>query len=211
MLECVIFDFDGTLADTLPLIMVAFKRAAAPVINRTLSDAEIIGWFGKTEEGIISSLVPPEQYAATLAQYHALYKEMHTMCPEPFPGVVQLIQTLRDKGICVCLVTGKGEVSARISMDFYGMKDLFDQEEFGSPAGTRKVEAIRAILTTQQVKPERTAYVGDAVSDITYAHQAGLLAYAAAWAPGTDAHALEQAKPDRLFHRVEDLAAAILV
>jgi phosphoglycolate phosphatase/pyrophosphatase PpaX len=50
-IKAVIFDLDGTVANTLPLCIQAFRQSIEPLIKRSVSDAEIIGTFGPSEEG----------------------------------------------------------------------------------------------------------------------------------------------------------------
>ena len=57
-IKCVIFDLDGTIGDTVPLCIKAFKEAIEPLINRSVSNEEIIATFGPSEEGTIMALAP---------------------------------------------------------------------------------------------------------------------------------------------------------
>ena len=54
-IKCVIFDLDGTVGDTVPLCIKAFKKSIEPLINKNVSDEEIIATFGPSEEGTIIS------------------------------------------------------------------------------------------------------------------------------------------------------------
>ena len=53
----VIFDLDGTLADTLPMCISAFRKAVEPFIHRHLEYEEIERQFGLNEEGMIRNIV----------------------------------------------------------------------------------------------------------------------------------------------------------
>jgi phosphoglycolate phosphatase-like HAD superfamily hydrolase len=66
MIRAVIFDLDGTLGDTLPLCIKAFRASIEPLASRTFSDAEIVATFGPSEEGTIRMLIP-EEYDRGLA------------------------------------------------------------------------------------------------------------------------------------------------
>ena len=74
-IKAVIFDLDGTIGDTLPLIIKAFRNALEPLINRSVSDAEIIATFGPSEEGTIMSLAP-DHYEKGLADYLSYYEDL---------------------------------------------------------------------------------------------------------------------------------------
>ena len=54
MLKAVIFDFDGTIGDTLKLVIESIREAVSPFMDRELSDDEIADTFGPIEEGYAS-------------------------------------------------------------------------------------------------------------------------------------------------------------
>ncbi|MER3436921.1 MAG: HAD family hydrolase, partial [Chloroflexota bacterium] len=73
----VLFDLDGTIADTLPLIYEAFDAALTPVLGRRLGDAEVRALFGPPDNAIIRSLVGDEAGEAAIARYLAVYEREH--------------------------------------------------------------------------------------------------------------------------------------
>lgn len=85
-IKAVIFDLDGTLANTLPLCIKAFKNSIQPLINRSVSDAEIIATFGPSEEGTIMALAP-DFYEQGVSDYLHFHETLHHMCPSPFEGI----------------------------------------------------------------------------------------------------------------------------
>lgn len=208
MIRAMIFDFDGTLGDTLPLCMEAFQRAIAPLAGKTLSPEEIVSTFGPSEEGTIKAFIP-DKFDEGLHAYWKWYAELHDKYPEPFPGIREVLALFNDNGIRVALVTGKAGVSGKISLEKYGLTDCFEAMEFGSPKGPRKREAIEAILDRFGLSPDEAAYVGDAPSDVTYAKQAGVAMYAVAWASTADYDELAKLGADQVFRTVAEFAAFI--
>jgi phosphoglycolate phosphatase-like HAD superfamily hydrolase len=202
MIRAVIFDLDGTLGDTLPLCIKAFRASIEPLASRTLSDAEIIATFGPSEEGTIRMLIP-EHYDRGLAAYLQGYAAMHDSCPTPFPGIPELLRSLRQKGVRIAMVTGKGPHTTAITLDRFGLTSFFEQVETGSPEGPVKAEGIAAVLKSWKgITRQEVIYVGDAPSDVTASRHAGVAVVGAAWAPGTNAGRLEAAQPDKLFYSV---------
>lgn len=202
----VIFDLDGTLANTLPLCIQAFRQSVEPLTLQPLSDEAIIATFGPSEEGTIMTLVP-EHYEKGIVNYLNFYKDLHDMCPDPFPDIRDLLDLLKERGIRIAMVTGKGKHSTDISLKKFGLTSYFELIETGSPTGPRKTEGIRQVLAGwPHLQKEEIIYVGDAPSDIKASREAGIAIVGAGWAPTADPEALLTQQPDRLFYTVKDFA-----
>ena len=200
----IIFDLDGTLADTLPLCIQAFRASVQPLIRRAVSDEEIIATFGPSEEGTIMALAP-DHYDAGIAAYLQHYAALHGLCPVPFEGIAEILETLKQKGVALAMVTGKGKHSTAISLKQFSLGDYFSLIETGSPLGPRKAQGIQAVLDSWPgMDTQEVIYVGDAPSDITASREAGVPVVAAAWAATADAEKLRSMNPDVLFYSIGD-------
>jgi phosphoglycolate phosphatase-like HAD superfamily hydrolase len=74
--KTIIFDLDGTIADTLPLCIAAFKKSVELLLQSTISEEEIIATFGPSEEGTIRRLIPQHEEEGVKA-YLKNYEELH--------------------------------------------------------------------------------------------------------------------------------------
>ena len=72
-----IFDHEGTLAETLPLIYRAFNAAMQPVFGRKLADEEIRGMFGPPDTTILRFLVSADQAELAIERYMKAYNRDH--------------------------------------------------------------------------------------------------------------------------------------
>jgi phosphoglycolate phosphatase/pyrophosphatase PpaX len=199
----VIFDLDGTIADTLPLCFAAFRRSLEPLVGRFLSHEEIKATFGPSEEGTVRAFAP-ERLEEGVAAYLRHYRELHWMCPAPFQGIPELLQDLRAGGVRLAMVTGKGESSAHISLEKFQFHDLFEHIETGSPSGNIKEEGLARILDDwHSFSREEVIYVGDSPSDITNCRAVQLPIAAACWAASTDTEEVRKREPDWLFHQID--------
>jgi HAD superfamily hydrolase (TIGR01549 family) len=181
-IDAFIFDLDGTLADTLPVCFVAFRRTLEPLLNRRYTDEEIMAYFGPSEEGIFQRILP-DQWEECLRTYLETYEQEHLRAARLFPGIEEALRRLRKRGIPLAIVTGKGPQSAAISFRHLGLARYFDVLETGGPEGSIKPQAIRKVLAGWGIPPKRVAYVGDAASDMEEARAAGLIPLGAAWEP----------------------------
>lgn len=182
MIKLVAFDLDGTIGNTIPMCISAFKKAVAPYTRHELSEKEIIRTFGLNEEGMIRQ-VAGQNWEKALDDFYLHYAQMHEMCPHPFEGIVNLIQKLKRNSLLTALITGKGEKSCSITLHQFGMNHCFDAIETGSPYKNRKSEAIRNILEQFHLQPDGILYIGDTASDVLACKEAGVQCLSAAWAP----------------------------
>jgi pyrophosphatase PpaX len=200
-LDGVIFDLDGTLADTLPACFRAFRRALATCGHRPLSDAELMGYFGPSEEGIFRQLAP-DQWQAYLKAYLDVYEEEHVKSAALFPGIRDALESLVSRGMRLAIVTGKGPQSAAASIRLLDLAPFLDGWEPGDPSGNVKVAAIGKVLARWGIPPARVAYLGDTAEDMQAARTAGLLPLGAAWDGRTGLDRLRAAAPHVIFHTV---------
>lgn len=201
--KTIIFDLDGTLADTLPLCIMAFKKSVEPYLQREIHSEEILSNFGPSEEGTFRKLVPGHEQACTKA-YLEYYADLHYLYPEPFSGMREILELLKGKNIELAMVTGKGEGSARISLDKLGLASYFGILETGSPLGPDKVNGIRRIVKKLDADLSRSLYIGDALSDIRYCKEVGIPIASVAWATAVDREKLKALDPEFLFDTVEE-------
>lgn len=208
MLKAVIFDFDGTIANTLPICIGAFAKTIAPVIGHEPSLEEIYSYFGPTEEGIFLQYFP-ERSQELLETYLKYYAELHTDETQIVPGIMETIRALVKAGIRVALVTAKGPQSCKISLDFYGIANDFEIIEVGSPKGRNKAEAIVKTLNALNALPTETAYVGDSPKDVVSSRKAGVEAWGAAWLKSASPERILENKPDEIFYSVNEFRAKL--
>jgi phosphoglycolate phosphatase/pyrophosphatase PpaX len=208
VIKAVIFDLDGTVCDTLPLCIEAFKRAIEPLYGKPVTDDVLIATFGPSEEGTIKALIP-DHYDQGVSDYLSAYGRLHAMCPKPFEGITETIGFLRESGVVTALVTGKGARSCRVSLEFYSLNGSFDAVETGSPDGMRKTEGILAVLERFHILPEEAIYVGDAPTDVLLARAAGVRTASALWGSIVEEDAVMAAKPAWIFHSVADFRSFI--
>lgn len=202
-LKGIIFDFDGTLADTLPLCILSFQEAMYKVTGIRYSESDITQHFGKSEEGIISILAP-HCYENALDTYIETYEKNHHLCPDVFDGIREILDELAANNVNTALITGKGRHTIDVALDYMGLKKYFEYVEHGDPNGSVKTKCIRTISGLWGLHPSGLAYVGDQPSDIKESKAAGVLSVAVSWAQTSNHTALLRHKPDMIFSEVSE-------
>jgi phosphoglycolate phosphatase/pyrophosphatase PpaX len=207
--KSVIFDVDGTLVDSLPLCVEAFRLAVEPIAKRPFSDEEIFAAFGPSDEGTIKIFVP-DAVEPCMEQFLFHYRRLHPiMCPKPFDGIIDILEGLKSRKIPIGMVTGKGPRSLAITLELLGLEHYFDAVETGSPLRGNKPECLRNILQKFGLSPNETVYIGDAPSDVLACREVSVPIYAVAWAKMVDVPKLQSLQPDKLVRSVEELKALL--
>lgn len=206
VLQGLVFDLDGTLADTIPICIEAFQATFRAHNGPDLSAEEVYALFGPTEEGILVRTFGKD-WEPAFATYLAEYARLHEGRPDPFPGIRDLMRRLHASGVPLALVTAKGAHSARITLNTLGITQVFAPIETGSADGSVKAASISRVLQAWNLPPRRVAYVGDAVSDVAHARRAGVVPVAVAWSSHVDGSRLLAAQPDFFFDTVDAFAA----
>jgi HAD superfamily hydrolase (TIGR01509 family) len=180
--DAILFDLDGTLADTIPLIVSSFNAAVAPHAGRQFSLAEVIARFGPPDTGMLRRELPEELWQNAIETYHAHY-ETHHADVEVFEGVPQMLAALRETRLPMGIMTGKGRRTADITLRQLGWENFFQAVITGDEA-VRPKPAPDALLQVAQMlraQPSRCLWVGDSPADMKAGKAAGMTTVAAGW------------------------------
>ena len=130
MTKLIVFDFDGTLGDTLELILKCNhetrRRMGAPVIP----DSTIIGTIGiPLWDGI--KVMNPGIDEADIPAWMKMYREVfdglkHQIVPILFPGVKETLASLHGQGIILTVASSRGKVSLNDFLMAMGIAPYFD-------------------------------------------------------------------------------------
>ena len=199
-----IFDIDGTLTSTNQLIFDSFNHIARKYIKRSFTDEEIIGLFGPTEGQIFEKLFG-EKHLEVGKDYYKFYSDNHFMA-DIYPGLKEILIELKKKNYPLGIYTGKGRESSMITLEKLGVDKYFDLIVTGDDVENHKPspEGILKFVNKFKLKNERVLMIGDSVSDVKAARDAGVKIASVLW----DSYAAEKVKEmqsDYYFHSVEEL------
>jgi len=197
-----IFDLDGTLINSLPVVFTSFSNTLVKFIGREYSPKELSDLFGPSEEGIFKKLFP-DSWEVSLQYYLDEYDRNHAQYAEPFPGVVEALSLLQERGLSLAIVSGKGPGSMEISLKHSRLKPFFEVIVSGSEHKASKPEHIQQVLKHWDYSPEDVAYIGDIAYDVKAAKEVGVLPISAIWAETAQVQKVLDMKPAFAFDNVE--------
>ena len=198
---CFVFDLDGTLSDTWPVALRAFRSALEGFAGRSFSDRELMALAGPAEEGILQQLFP-DDWRTCFARYLESYRRELSNHEILFPGVFDLLQAMKRRGTTLAVNSGKTLAAVEMTLKQAGIEDDFALVLGGCAAGDRKAENLVDIAAHFGLERSRIAYVGDSASDMDAARTAGVLAIGAAWAVLADPAELAAADAEMVFEGV---------
>jgi HAD superfamily hydrolase (TIGR01549 family) len=181
--RCIVFDMDGTLTNTNTLIFHSFNHLAEEYLGKRLTPEEIIAYFGPPEEGAVENMLGAEHLSEAMKKYYAFYSDRHNEFATLHEGMRDVLEFLKQHGVACALFTGKGRRTTEISLEKFGIADLFDVVMTGDDVAEYKPsgDGLRRIMRQLSVRPDETLMVGDAVSDIVAARDAGVPVASVLW------------------------------
>lgn len=204
--KAVVFDLDGTVVDSVELIVVSFQHAIREVLGRELSREDAIAWVGMPLAEQMQRFSP--EHAEQLVEvYREFNHREHDRMLTLYEGIQHLLAALREAGVKVGLVTSKSRFTTQMAFDLTGIESYFDATICAGEASGNKPlpDPILACLEQLGAEPAEAAYVGDSPSDIQAALAAGVIAIAVTWGV-FPAEKLVAEKPDVLVHTIRELA-----
>jgi len=204
-LKCIVFDMDGTLTQTNQLIYDSFNYIAQKYAGRTYSIPEITAMFGPPEEEALLAIVHPEQIDSVMKDYLSFYRTNHNQLARIYPGMENVLRSIKDRGKILALFTGKGTPTATITLQEFCIEKYFEYVVTGNDVVKRKPssEGLFKIMKHFALQPEEILMVGDSVDDVKAAHEAGVKIAAVVW----DSYSKEkvlQMKTDLVFNDTKE-------
>jgi phosphoglycolate phosphatase len=203
--QLIIFDFDGTLADTMPVFLRLFDEAADKYRFKRLDHEQRHMLRGLDARRIMALHEIPLWKVPMIAGF--MRSRMADRLDEIrlFAGVDEVLRALSERGVRLAMVSSNS-LSNVVATLGPGNAALFSHFECGASL-FGKLPKVRKVLAAAGIPAQRTLMVGDEIRDAKVAAEAGADFGAVAWGYNL-IETLMAERPARVFHEVGDLASA---
>ena len=180
----ILFDLDGTLIDSIELILSSMRYAFAKLGREAPSDEE---WSAGIGIPLFTMFARYARDDADRLELIAAYREHqfahHDRLVRCYDDVVDTVRTLRERGHPMGIVTSKSEYLAMRGLVHVGLAKYMDTIVGcdGSARHKPDPEPVRIALHRLDCPPERALFVGDSVHDVIAGNAAGVTTVAALW------------------------------
>ncbi|MDR1899754.1 MAG: HAD family hydrolase [Treponema sp.] len=186
--RCVLFDLDGTLVDTIEDIAAAMNRALEYHGFPPLPVERFPGIVGRGIGKLALDALPEEakteetaaRVAADAARFYAENPLIHS---KPYPGMVELAETLAGMRIKTAVISNKPDAITRLVVEGLFPAGAFRAVRGEKPGVPRKPDPAAAweILADLDSSPREAVLAGDSEVDMETAHNAGCFALGVSW------------------------------
>ena len=206
-----LFDLDGTLVDSIELILASFRHAFRTHLGTVPPDARWIAGLGTPLFTQLREFTQDDALArAMTATYRAYQMEHHDALMRAYEGVPEAMAELRARGHPTAVVTSKMRDLAERALQFTGLRGTIDVV-IGMDDSTRHKpdpEPVLLALRALGREPREAVMLGDSPHDIRAGNAAGVVTVAARWGPFT-AEELAAASPTHTAARMRDFPALV--
>jgi phosphoglycolate phosphatase len=205
--KVIIFDFDGTIADTVDALVTIANRLALEfgyvpinsqelVLLRNLTAREIIKYSG------VSLFKIPFMVKKVKGELKHKIPEL-----QPIDGINTALIELYNQGYHLGIITSNSQENVNQFLKCHNLDNLFNFIYSGVTI-FGKTTIINNVLRQKQFKPEAVIYVGDETRDVESAKKANIKVIGVSWGFNSS-EALSKQNPDFLIHHPSELLDAI--
>jgi pyrophosphatase PpaX len=203
----VLFDLDGTLIDSGPIILASMDHAVRTVTGRELAYEELAATVGG--QGLVAQMeaLDPARVDELVEAYRVHNDPLHDTL-EAFGGMIDVLPRLRAEGRRLGIVTAKRHRTVALALDrLPWLAEQFDVVIAHEDTERHKPdpEPVLAALDRLDAEPASSAYVGDSPFDIGAAKAAGVFSVAVGWGGIHSDETLLEQEPDAFVRSPSEL------
>jgi pyrophosphatase PpaX len=209
-LPAVLFDLDGTLIDSIELILSSARHAFEEWRVRPTDEEWVRGIGTPLVQQLRAYAASDDEVALLLERYRRYQHEHHDRLTRCYDDVPEVIAALAQRGHRLAVVTSKASPIAHQSLEFVGLDRLFPVVVGydDTPRHKPDPEPVRVALSRLGVRSDHAVFVGDSPHDILAGNAADVVTVAALWGP-FDRETLAEAGPDHFIGCMAELPGVL--
>lgn len=200
-MRAILFDFDGTLADSFPAITASTNHTRAAYGLAPLPDAEVRRYVGHGLDHLLRTLVPNAPTGEAVTKYREHHRDTMLSGTRLMSGVAEAVPELARRGYRMAVCSNKRVEFTRKLVEALGLESYFaavlgpdDVGNRAKPDPSMVLEGLRRL----GIPPDEAVYVGDMAVDVQTARAAGVPVWLVPGGAAGEADA-EAAGPDRVL------------
>jgi pyrophosphatase PpaX len=207
----ILFDFDGTLVDSIELILESYRHTLRVHRGHTPGDDVWLEGLGTPLRVQFRHFTEdPDEIQAMIATYRDWNLANHDRMVRAYPGAVEAVKALHASGARLGIVTSKNLHGLKMGLELCGFDGLFDAFVTSDSLEASKPDPAPVLAAIEQLggAAERTLMVGDSPHDIAAGRDAGTSTAACLWGP-FPRERLTLERPDHWLSTFPDLLALL--
>lgn len=206
--KAVIFDFDGTIADTNDIILESWQHTYQELTGKKEDPEIICSRFGEPLKESMEMAFPEIAPEKSIKLYRGYQATIYEDRIKLFPGMKDLLNKLNQEGLKVVLLTSRQYDFTMKGLNKFDIKKNFDAIVTCEDTENHKPdpEPMYAALAKAGIAKGDAFMIGDSRFDIMCAHRAGVKAALVDWSVAQPVAPSEgEAKPDYIIREAEDI------
>lgn len=206
----ILFDLDGTLIDTIDLLLECARHTFEGRIPRPTDEQWIAGIGTPLRKQFAEFASSDEDIEHLTQRYRSYQREHHDRLTNAFPGVLEVLDELERRGHPMGIVTSKSNEMMDRGLEWVGIMRHMRTRIGMDNAKLHKPDPFPVALAVEELgySPGEAVFVGDSPHDIASGNAAGVTTVAALWGPFSRAQ-LEPLKPNEWLNNITELPALI--
>jgi phosphoglycolate phosphatase-like HAD superfamily hydrolase len=202
MSKTIIFDFDGTLADTLGVLIEITNELAAEFGYLPVDEQQVVQLQGLSSREIIkTSGIARWQIPFLLRRFKLSFRQK-AVTVQLFPAIPQMLKSLKFGGYKLGIVSSNSVENIYLVLQRYQLDHLFSFVHSCSIFG--KSRAIKSVLRANYIAADEVIYVGDEIRDIEAAQRSKIPVISVTWG-FNGAAILQKYQPDYLVNKPQEI------
>lgn len=207
----VLFDLDGTLIDSIGLLLASARHAFEGFNGRAPTEQEWVAGIGTPLATQLKAFCESdEELQGVTHRYRTFQRAAHDQLTTVFRGTLEVLATLAAAGHPMGIVTSKSNEMMHRALDLTGMAPYMRTTIGADSCTIHKPDPfpVRMALDELGYQADEAAFIGDSPHDINSGNSAGVVSIAALWGPFTREQ-LQLASPNHFLDNISELPVLV--